>query len=96
MIRDIKKDVIKSDVLIIGTGIAGCTAALRLADKKVDVALVTLVQDIEESNTKYAQGGIVYKCKGDAELLEKDILKAGAGLCDKKAVKILVKKVQNM
>lgn len=83
------KNIIKTETLVIGSGIAGCTAALELADQKIQVALITCAQNPEESNTKYAQGGIVYKGKGDPKLLEKDILKAGGGLGDKKAIKIL-------
>ena len=89
------KKVIQTDVLVIGAGIAGCTAALELANRKIKVALITLSSDITESNTKYAQGGIVYKGKGDPKLLEQDILMAGAGICNKKAVKILVSEGPN-
>lgn len=85
------KNIIQTEVLVIGTGIAGCTAALELADKKNKVALITRSAELTESNTKYAQGGIVYKGKGDPKLLEHDILKVGAGICNKKAVKILAK-----
>jgi len=83
--------VIKTDVLVIGSGMAGCTVALGLAEEKINVALVTRSQDMEETNTKYAQGGIIYKGKGDPMLLEKDILKAGNGVSDKNAVKILAR-----
>lgn len=80
----------ETDVLIIGTGIAGATTALELADSGVAVTVATLGPDARESNTYYAQGGIVYEGKGDSpELLAKDINLAGAGHCNPSAVKIL-------
>ncbi len=84
-----KKNYLKADVLIIGCGIAGAAAALRLAeDKKIKIVLVTRAKDSRESNTKYAQGGIV---GGDPSgLLKKDIIEAGAGICGARAVDILV------
>jgi L-aspartate oxidase len=78
-----------TDVLVIGTGLAGCTAALQLADKGIKVLLVSKAEGLEETNTYYAQGGIIYKGDGDPTFLQKDIIKAGAGLSDKRAVKIL-------
>ncbi|PIP15103.1 L-aspartate oxidase [Candidatus Roizmanbacteria bacterium CG22_combo_CG10-13_8_21_14_all_35_9] len=79
----------KSDVLIIGSGLAGVTAALILAEKNLSVSLITRSSDIEETNTRDAQGGIIYHGAGDPRLLEKDIIKAGAGINNKTAVKIL-------
>ena len=79
-----------TDVLILGCGIAGCTAALELARAGLRVTLVTRAQDPQDSNTYWAQGGIIYKGQDDSpELLAKDIQNAGAGLCDSKAVDIL-------
>ncbi len=73
---------IETDVLIIGCGIAGATAALRLAqDTQRQVILITRTYDAEESNTRYAQGGIVARGHEDSpDLLTEDILRAGAGL----------------
>lgn len=73
---------IETDVLIIGCGIAGATAALRLAqDTQRQVLVITRNYDPAESNTRYAQGGIVAKGEGDTQkLLVEDILRAGAGL----------------
>jgi L-aspartate oxidase len=80
-----------TDVLIIGSGIAGATAALQLAqnsDRKI--ILVTRVPDPHESNTRWAQGGIVYRGPDDnAELLVEDILAAGAGASLPAAAEIL-------
>ncbi len=80
----------ETDVLIIGSGIAGAVAALQLADSGFHVTLVTRSHKAEESNTFYAQGGIVYTAHEDSsELLTEDILRAGAGYCNLKAVQIL-------
>ena len=71
----------ESDVLIIGCGIAGATAALRLAQAGYQVTLITRSYAPEETNTRYAQGGIVARGDEDTpELLVEDVLRAGAGL----------------
>ena len=85
-------EYIECDVLIIGSGVAGCIAALQLADAGIKVVMATRSSNPEESNTFYAQGGIVYEGKGDSpELLAKDILHAGAGYCNPQAVELLAK-----
>lgn len=77
----------KTDVLIIGCGIAGCIAALELAEKGIEVTLI----GGKDSNSSLAQGGIIYHGDGDSlEMLTEDILRAGAGLCNPKAVKQVV------
>src|SRR5512139_3728674 len=83
-------ELVQTDVLIIGCGIAGATAALRLAEAGLDVTVITRAADPAESNTFYAQGGIIYRSHDDSpELLAKDILHAGAGHCSPRAVQIL-------
>jgi L-aspartate oxidase len=73
-------ELIETDVLIIGCGVAGGTVALRLADAGIPVTLVTRAADAHDTNTHWAQGGIIYRGKDDApELLVADILRAGAG-----------------
>lgn len=81
----------QTDTLIIGSGIAGATAALRLAaDQQRQIILLTRADDPMDSNSEYAQGGIVGRGVDDsAELLEKDILNAGAGLSYPPAVRLL-------
>ena len=82
---------VETDVLVIGCGIAGCAAALRLAkDSTRQITVVTRAQDPEESNSRYAQGGIVTLGADDEpDLLAHDILEAGAGLGLPRAVRII-------
>ena len=79
------------DYLILGSGIAGLYAAL-LASQHGRTAVVTK-GPIEESNTKYAQGGIAAAVgPGDSVARHRqDTLTAGAGLCDPEAVDVLVR-----
>ena len=83
-------ELLQTDVLIIGCGIAGATAALQLAQAGLDVTVITRANDAAETNTFYAQGGIIYRGHEDSpELLAQDILRAGAGHCNPRAVRIL-------
>ncbi|MEO8436261.1 MAG: L-aspartate oxidase [Pyrinomonadaceae bacterium] len=81
----------ETEVLIIGCGIAGATAALRLArNPQRRITIVTRAEDPHESNTRYAQGGIIGQGPDDnAELLLADILAAGAGVSSPHAARIL-------
>lgn len=79
-----------TDVLVIGSGIAGLYSAIKIAEF-ADVILVTK-KDRAESNTNYAQGGIASVLAPD-DSFEKhinDTIIAGAGLCSRNSVKILV------
>lgn len=83
--------MLQTDVLIIGCGIAGATAALKLAeDPNRHITVITREPDPHESNTGYAQGGIISRGPDDsADLLVKDILEAGAGASLPSAARIL-------
>ncbi|OGU37752.1 MAG: L-aspartate oxidase [Ignavibacteria bacterium RIFOXYB2_FULL_35_12] len=83
--------MLKTDVLIIGSGIAGLFAAIKISEF-ANVILVTK-KDKAESNTNYAQGGIASVIdKSDSfEKHINDTLIAGAGLCNSKAVELMVK-----
>jgi L-aspartate oxidase len=83
--------MLQTDVLIIGCGIAGATAALSLArDPQRKILVLTRAPDLHESNTRYAQGGIIGRGPDDdVELLVKDILSAGAGASSPQAARIL-------
>lgn len=79
----------KTQVLVIGGGIAGATVALRAAlDHGVHVTLITRESDPRESATRYAQGGIVGR---DGHSLVADILVAGDGLSSPTAAHILAR-----
>lgn len=85
----------KTDFLVIGTGIAGLTYALKVArrfpDKKV---LVMTKSATDETNTKYAQGGVAVVNDLEKDSFEKhidDTLIAGDGLCNEEVVEIVVK-----
>ncbi|MHB8843055.1 MAG: L-aspartate oxidase [Candidatus Aquicultor sp.] len=82
-----------TDVLIIGSGIAGATAALKLArNPKLRIIMITRTPDPRESNSRYAQGGIIGRGPGDSpKLLVEDILAAGAGASLPRAANILAK-----
>jgi len=83
-------ELIVSDVLILGCGIAGGTAALKLAEAGLQVTLVTRASQPGDTNTDWAQGGIIFRGRNDsAELLAEDIHNAGAGHCNPRAVQIL-------
>ena len=77
----------KTDILIIGMGLAGITAAITAAQNGKEVTIITKTKDASSGNTPWAQGGIVYKGINDGpEKLKKDILEAAAGHAWKEAV----------
>lgn len=85
----------KTDFLVIGSGIAGLTFAIKAANKFPDkkVLVITKTQ-ADETNTKYAQGGIAGVWDPANDSFEKhieDTLIAGDGLCNPHTVEIVVK-----
>jgi L-aspartate oxidase len=80
-----------SDVVVVGSGIAGLTAALRLKDK-VGRVLVVTKDVLNAGSTQWAQGGIAAALSPEdtTEEHEVDTLVAGAGACDRDAVRVLV------
>ena len=79
-------------VLILGTGIAGLSSALKFASQGAEVTLACKAEPAEGA-TRYAQGGIasVWSQQDSFEEHERDTFEAGAGLCDTKVVEICVK-----
>lgn len=82
------------DFLVIGTGIAGLTYAYKMANKFPDKKVLVLTKSAaDETNTKYAQGGVAVVYDREKDSFEKhiqDTLIAGDGLCNEKIVEIVV------
>src|ERR1051325_10243001 len=80
-----------TDVLVIGGGIAGLRAAIAAAQGGAEVLLLAK-ESIEQSNTWWAQGGIaaVLQPLDSVEAHVKDTETVGVGLCDEKAVRLVV------
>ncbi len=91
----------ESDILIIGSGIAGMSAAYYAAENGLSVYLITKGDVKKDSNTFYAQGGIIYRGENDTvRNLIKDIIKAGEKLSNPFMAKILAEEgpyyIQNL
>ena len=86
--------MVKTDVLVIGGGIAGLSFAIYLAEARKDLKITVLTKTNNgESNTRYAQGGIAAVWNHDVDNFEKhisDTLDAGDGLCNKNVVKFVI------
>ena len=82
---------LRSDFVVVGSGIAGLRASIELARTGADVSVLTKSKTTD-SSTEWAQGGVAVALSDDdrAELHEEDTLIAGAGLCDERAVETLV------
>ncbi|AXE87720.1 L-aspartate oxidase [Streptomyces sp. Go-475] len=82
---------IAADVVVVGSGVAGLTAALRCEAAGLRTVVVTKAR-LDDGSTRWAQGGIA-AALGEGDTPEQhldDTLVAGAGLCDEEAVRILV------
>ncbi|MGW7551070.1 FAD-dependent oxidoreductase, partial [Streptomyces rimosus] len=82
---------IEADVVVVGSGVAGLTAALRCAAAGRRTVVVTKAR-LDDGSTRWAQGGIA-AALGEGDTPEQhltDTLVAGAGLCDENAVRTLV------
>ncbi len=78
------------DVIIIGTGIAGLSAAITAAEQGMKVCIFSKSGKLEETNTYYAQGGIVGKSEEDTpHLFAEDIYRAGDYMNNLDAVKMI-------
>ncbi|MDD4125668.1 MAG: L-aspartate oxidase, partial [Eubacteriales bacterium] len=88
--KNSKLNILHYDTVVVGAGIAGLYAALHISPEH-SVAVLAKAH-IEDSNSYLAQGGIAaVTTKDDTYIAHiEDTLKAGAGLCDRKAVEVLV------
>jgi L-aspartate oxidase len=79
----------QADVVVVGSGVAGLTAALH-ATRAGSVLVVTKVH-VDDGSTRWAQGGVAAALGADDSPLEheQDTLEAGVGLCDRAAVRVL-------
>lgn len=81
----------KTDFLIVGSGVAGLSFALKVAD--YGKVLIITKSSEDESNTKYAQGGVAVVLDTKEDSFDKhiqDTLISGDGLCDKEVVELVV------
>src|SRR5215467_7579900 len=85
----------QTDFLVIGSGIAGLTYALKVAGKYPDKKIIIITKTTaDETNTKYAQGGVAVVNDPEHDSFQKhieDTLIAGDGLCNEHIVEIVVK-----
>ena len=81
------------DLLVLGSGVAGLSAAVRAADLHGMQVGVLTKGELQQSTTRWAQGGVAAVLGGDPDSTDlhlADTLSAGAGLCDLDAVRVLV------
>ena len=87
-----------TDILVIGSGISGIAYAIKMAEKRPDDKIVLIAKDeLQETNTRYAQGGIAVVSDFKQDSFEKhiqDTLVAGDGQCDPQIVKFVVEEGQ--
>ena len=85
----------ETDFLVIGSGIAGLTYALKVAQRFPEKKVLVMTKAVaDETNTKYAQGGIAVVNDLENDSFQKhieDTLIAGDGLCNQVVVEIVVK-----
>jgi L-aspartate oxidase len=80
----------RTDVLVIGSGLGGLATAWDAAKRGCEVTLLTRAHEPQDSNTLWAQGGIIYRGPDEnPEQLVADILSAGAGLSSPEAARLL-------
>ncbi|HLB25733.1 MAG TPA: FAD-dependent oxidoreductase, partial [Nitrospirota bacterium] len=86
----VSREVISTDYLVIGSGVAGLRAAIELA--KSGKVLVITKDKPSESSTEYAQGGVAVALSDEDEIgfHYRDTIDAGDGLCNEDNVKVLV------
>ncbi len=83
-------NILRTDCLVIGAGLAGSAYALQAAKRGLKVELLSLDGPLQ-ANSDWAQGGIIYDVGHDPELLARDIVEASDGTANPAAVEHLVR-----
>jgi len=79
----------RTDVLVVGSGIAGCAAALAAAREGAEVLVATKATEPADASTDHAQGGVAVT-QSDPDAFARDIVDASGGTADPEAVDVLV------
>jgi L-aspartate oxidase len=86
--------MLKTDILIIGSGISGLFFAMKIAKKRPDLSLVIMTKETaKNTNTRFAQGGIAVVTENLVDSFAQhinDTLQAGDGHCDENIVKMVI------
>jgi L-aspartate oxidase len=82
-------DIVRTDCLVIGAGLAGTAYALKAAQAGLDVQLLSMGGP-NDANSDWAQGGIIYDTEGASGLLARDIMEASDGTANPAAIAQLV------
>ncbi len=84
----------KTDILIIGSGIAGLFFAIKMAKKRPDLSIAIMTKEkAQNSNTQMAQGGIAVVTDHIEDSFEQhiqDTIQSGGGLCDEEIVRMVI------
>jgi len=87
--------MVQANYLVIGSGVAGLTYAVKIAQRFPNKTVIIVTKaDEQESNTKYAQGGVAVVLDLEEDSFKKhiqDTLVAGDGLCDEAVVEMVIK-----
>lgn len=82
---------LETECLVIGSGVSGCLYALKALDQGLKVTMVSNEENPLESNSFYAQGGVVYDAAEELNLLRRDIEQATNFLANPESLEILLK-----
>lgn len=87
--------MLETNFLVIGSGVAGLTFTVKIAERFPEKKITLITKSHEdESNTKYAQGGVAVVLDSEEDSFQKhiqDTLTAGDGLCDEEVVEMVIK-----
>jgi L-aspartate oxidase len=89
--RKLMTSSLKTDVLIVGSGIAGLTSAIKLSEEGLHVTIISREENASHTNTSWAQGGIIYSPNNEKsiELFVQDILEASSYTANVEAAQLI-------